>query len=221
MQIMLIGGGKVVYHLAKRLIAKGHFVTIVNKDKDYAKILARKLNATIVYGDGSEPYILEDAGAYKTDVLVSLTQKDHDNLFICTMARKYFGIDKTPALVNNPDNENLFKKLGINSIFNITELLSSLIEQNVIFDDFSNLLTLEEGKLNVTQYIIPGDAPTVGKTLKEIDLPLSIVLGGIIRGGEIIIPRGSTAIKPEDKILIITLPEEQALAVKILGGEEG
>jgi len=136
------------------------------------------------------------------------------------MAKKYFAVERTTALVNNPDNESLFSKLGVTSIFNITDLLGSLIEQNVVYEDISNLLTLEGGKLSVTQYIIPDDAPAAGKTLKEIDLPLSIVLGGIIRDGDIVIPRGSTVIKSADKILIISLPEEQAMAIKILGGEE-
>ncbi len=220
MQIMLIGGGKLIYHLAKNLISKGHFVIIVNKDRNYSKEIARKLKATIIYGDGSDPEILEDAGIYKTDVLVALTGKDHENLFICMMAQKYFGVERTTALVNDPDNEFLFSELGVTSIFNITDLLGSLIEQNVVYEDISNLLTLEGGKLSVTQYIIPDDAPAAGKTLKEIDLPLSIVLGGIIRDGDIVIPRGSTVIKSGDKILIISLPEEQAMAIKILGGEE-
>ncbi len=219
MQIMLVGGGKLVYHLAKRLIAKGYFVVVINKDEIYTKELARELNATIVCGEASDKDILEDAGAFRTDVLVALTQKDHDNLFICKMAKEYFGIERTTSIVNNPDNESLFKKMGINGIFNLTELLSSLIEQNVVSEDIRNLVTLEEGKLSVSQIIIPEDAPAAGKKVRVINLPLSIVLGGIIREGNVIIPRGETVIKPGDKVLVISLPEDQALAIRILGGE--
>ncbi len=219
MQVMLIGGGKLIYHLAKNHISKGYFIVIVNKDRDHTRELARNLKATVVCGEASDPDILEDAGAYKTDILVALTQKDHDNLFICKMGKQYFGIKRTTALVNNPENEELFRKLGVDSIFNTTQLLSSIIEQNVMVEDISNLLTLEGGKLSVTQYIIPEGAPTIGRTLKEINLPLDIVLGGIIRDGDIIIPRGSTKIRPGDKILVISLPEEQAMAIRVLGGE--
>ena len=220
MQIMIVGGGKVIYHLAKNLISKGHFVVIINRDLEYGKELSRDLNATIVGGEASDFAVMEDAGAYKTDILVSLTQKDQDNLFICKMAKKFFGVDRTVSLVNNPDNEKLFSDLGIDTIFNTTDLLSTLIEQNVAAEDMSNLITLEDGKLIITQYKIPEDAPSIGKSLKEIDLPLSIILGGIIRNGDIVISRGGTKIKENDKILIISLPEEQADAVKILGGEE-
>lgn len=219
MQIMLIGGGKLIYHLAKNLMSKGHFIKIINKDKAYSVQLSRQLRAEVICGEASEPAVLEDAGAYQTDILVSLTQKDHDNLFICKMAKEYFGIKRTTALVNNPDNEKLFKILGIDVIFNTTKLLSSLIEQNVAVEDISNLMTLEKGKLSITQFIIQGGAPVIGKTLKDIDLPLDIVLGGIIRNGDIVIPRGGTELKEGDKILIISLPEDQAEAIKVLGGE--
>ncbi|MTI61192.1 MAG: TrkA family potassium uptake protein [Firmicutes bacterium] len=219
MQIMLIGGGKLIYHLAKNLMSKGHFVNIINKDRDYSLQLSRQLSVEVICGEGSDPNVLEDAGAYQTDILVSLTQKDQDNLFICKMAKEYFGIKRTTALVSNPANEYLFKKLGVDAIFNTTQLLSSLIEQNVAVENISNLITLEDGKLSITQFIIQEDAPSIGKTLKDIDLPLSIVLGGIIRDGEIIIPRGGTVIKEGDKILIISLPEDQATAIRVLGGE--
>ncbi|MFP4017568.1 MAG: potassium channel family protein [Halanaerobiales bacterium] len=219
MQIMLIGGGKLIYHLAKSLMSKGHFVNIINKDKEYSLQLSRQLRADVICGEASDPDILEDAGAYQTDILVSLTQKDHDNLFICKMAKEYFGIERTTALVNNPDNEKLFKGLGVDAIFNITQLLSSLIEQNVAVEDISNLITLEDGNLSITQFVIQEGAPSIGKSLKEINLPLSIVLGGIIRDGNIVIPRGGTEIKKGDKILIISLPEDQAKAIKVLGGE--
>ena len=220
MKILLVGGGNLLYHLAKNLAARGHFVTIINKNAAHARELARKLKATIICGEASDPRILEDAGAYECDILVALTNKDQDNLFICKMGKKYYNIDKTTALVNDPENEELFKQLGIDSIFNTTHLLSSLIEQNVAVDDFNNLIFLEEGNLNITQYVIPENASVVGRTLKEVDLPLSIVLGGIIRSGRVVIPRGRTELKAGDKLLIISLPEDQAEAIKILGGEE-
>ncbi|MFW5982110.1 MAG: NAD-binding protein, partial [Halanaerobiaceae bacterium] len=76
MQIMLIGGGKLIYHLAKNLMSKGHFVTIINKDREYSVQLSRQLRADVICGEASGPKVLEDAGAYQTDILVSLTQKD-------------------------------------------------------------------------------------------------------------------------------------------------
>lgn len=219
MNIILVGGGKLIYHLAKKLISKGHFITIINKDQELAADLSKDINGTIVFGDASEKMVLEDAGAYKADVLVSLTQKDHNNLFICKMAKKYFGVKQTTALVNNPENENLFNKLDINSIFNITDLISSLIEQSISSDNINNLTMIEDGKLSIFEVEVEENSAAAGKEIKEIDLPLTIILGGIIRNGEIQIPRGGSKIEVGDKIVIISLPEEQAEAIKVFGGE--
>ncbi|ADQ14495.1 potassium channel family protein [Halanaerobium hydrogeniformans] len=220
MEIIMIGGGKLIYHLAKKLISKGHFVTIINKDKKLAEDLAREINATVVFGDATDQKVLEDAGAYQADNLVSLTQKDQTNLFICKMAMDYFGVDRTTALVNSPDNVELFNILGVTGIFNITDLISSIIEQTVISEDVSNLTMIEEGKLSIFQVEVSPDSEAVGKEIKEIDLPLTIVLGGIVRDGDISIPRGGTKIQARDKIVIISLPEEQAKAIEVFGGEE-
>jgi trk system potassium uptake protein TrkA len=220
MEIILVGGGKLIYHLAKKLISKGHFVTIINKDRKLADDLAREIKAPVVFGDATNKKVLEDAGAYKADNLVSLTQKDHSNLFICKMAMDYFGVERTTALVNNPENEELFNTLGITGIFNVTDLISSIIEQTVISDDVSNLTMIEEGKLSIFQVEVAPDSEAAGKEIKEIDLPISIVLGGIVRNGDISIPRGGSKIQAGDKIVIISLPEEQAEAIKVFGGEE-
>jgi len=101
MDIILVGGDKLIYHLAKKLISKGHFLTIINRDRKQAEDLSREINATVVFGDATNQSVLEDAGAYKADNLVALTQKDHNNLFICKMAMDYFGVERTTALVNN------------------------------------------------------------------------------------------------------------------------
>ena len=220
MDIILVGGDKLIYHLAKKLISKGHFLTIINRDRKQAEDLSREINATVVFGDATNQSVLEDAGAYKADNLVALTQKDHNNLFICKMAMDYFGVERATALVNNPENEELFSTLGITGIFNITDLISSIIEQSVASDDVSNLTMIEEGKLSIFQVEVSPDSEACGKEIKEIDLPLTIVLGGIIRNGDITIPRGGSKVQAGDKIVIISLPEEQAEAIKVFGGEE-
>jgi len=218
MQINLVGGGKLLYHLAKKLISQGHDLVIINKNEEYSQYFARNLKAKVIKGDATDPIILEDANTYKADILISLIQKDYENLFICKMSKIYFGVDKTAALVNNPDNEDLFQNLGVEVIFNITHYLSSLIERNILIEDIKNILTLDEGDVSITQIIIPDDAVTIGTEIKDLDFPQNSMIGPIIRGNEIIIPKGKTKIKAKDKILILSLPEDQSESIKILGG---
>lgn len=219
MKLVIVGGKKVVYFLAKDFISKGYDVAIVNKDPDYCRSLSQKLNALIINGDASKQDVLAQAEADKADAILALTGNDSDNLFICQLAQKKFEIENTFAMVNNPDNEEIFKKLGIETIFNTTRLLSLLIEQRVETSDVSNLLSIEEGRVNISQVILDEDSPVLGQSLKEINLPEDIVFGCVIRGEEVLIPRGNTRLLAGDKVLLITLPERQAEAFSALTSE--
>ncbi|MGM0413878.1 MAG: potassium channel family protein [Bacillota bacterium] len=220
MKLLIVGGDELVYHLSRRLISKGFDLTIINKDSDYSRELARNLNATIVCGDATDPDVLEDANIREVDMLAALTHKDQDNLLICRLAQKYYQVPRTAAVVNDPDNQVIFNNLEIDSLFNVTALLGSLLEQNISHEEVTNLFMIEEGNLSVTKCLIPEGAPADGKTLKELALPLSIILGGILRDGEVLIPRGGTKIKSGDKVIIISLPSEQGEAIQALRGEE-
>ncbi|SKA08134.1 potassium channel family protein [Selenihalanaerobacter shriftii] len=220
MKVILIGGGKVVYFLAKTFLSKGYEVAIINKDQDYCEILAKQLKATIIHGDGSDPYFLEDAGALRSDAVVALTPNDPDNLFICQLAEQKFQVPKTFAVVNNPTNEWVFQKLGVTKVVSTTSIIASLIEQQVTVDDVTNLFPIEEGKVTVTQVVLTEDSPVLGKDLSEVGLPYDSVLGSIIRKNEVIIPRGNTRLLEGDKVIVIALPQNQAEVFKVLLGHE-
>ncbi|ADL12883.1 potassium channel family protein [Acetohalobium arabaticum] len=219
MRIIIVGGGKVVYHLTKNFTAKGYEVAIINKDKDYCKMLARETNSLAICGDGSKPEYLAQAEARKTDAVLALTGSDPDNLFICQLAQKEFGIPQTFSVVNNPDNEEIFKSLGVETIFNTTKLISLLIEQRVEISDVNNLLSIEEGRISISQVVLKSTSPVLGKTVRELDLPHDIVFGCVIREENVLIPHGDTKLLEGDKVLIITLPEKQGQAFSVLSGE--
>ncbi|MGM0369953.1 MAG: potassium channel family protein, partial [Bacillota bacterium] len=212
-------GGKVVYHLAKNFAAKGYQILIVNRDQEYCETLARDLKGTIIHGDGSNPSTLKEAEANKADIILALTSNDPDNLFICQLAQKEFGIPKTFSIVNNPDNEEIFKNLGVETIFNTTKLISLLIEQRVEVADVNNLLSIEEGKVSISQVHLQSDSPVLGKTVKDLNLPHDIVFGCVIRDDNVLIPKGDTKLIEDDKVLIITLPGNQAEAFAVLTGD--
>ncbi|MCK8825048.1 potassium channel family protein [Fuchsiella alkaliacetigena] len=220
MKVIIIGGGKVVYFLAKTFFSKGYEVSIINLDRDYCEILAKKLKANIICGDGSDPRILEDAGALQADLVVALTPNDQDNLFICQLAELKFDVPKTFALVNNPTNEWIFQKLGVTKVISTTSIVSSLIEQKVAVDDITNLLPVEEGRVTISEVVINNDSPVVGKRLKEVQLPKESILGSIIRKEEVVIPSGDTELLVGDKVIAITMPENQGQVFNVLLGSE-
>jgi len=209
-----------VYFLTRTFLSKGFRVTIINREKAECKWLARMLKATVVHGEGSNIQILEESGAETADAILAVTPNDQDNLVICQLADMCFRVKKTMALVNDPDNEHVFSKLGISAAFSTTRILSSLIEQRTGFENIINLIPISEGKVNVTEVILERDSPVIGKALKDIGFPANSLIASLIRRGDLIIPGGTTILKEGDHLITITTPESIGKAIKILMGDK-
>ncbi|MFO7929087.1 MAG: TrkA family potassium uptake protein, partial [Candidatus Humimicrobiaceae bacterium] len=125
MNIIIVGGGKKIHFLTKSFISKGHNVTVINDDREFCRKLAKRYSAKIVNGNGTKPYILEDAEVTAADLVITLTPKDQDNLVICQLASKLFGVEKTLALVNDPENIEVFDKLGVDTTISTPGIISS------------------------------------------------------------------------------------------------
>jgi trk system potassium uptake protein TrkA len=219
MKIILIGGAKTIYFLAKQFISEGHHVTIINRDPEESQTLSHQLEAIILLGDGSDPEILEQAGAGSADVLLSMTPRDHDNLVACQVANEKFEVPRTIALVNNPENEEIFRKLGVSLIFSATRIITSLLQQETDFMAITNLMAVAQGKVNVTEVRLPENTPVAGKSLEELKLPEGFLLASIIRSGQVLVPSGSTVLQAHDQLILIGQAEHFRDVLRILTGD--
>jgi len=217
-RIILIGGGKIVYFLARQFIGEGYHVTIINRDPQDARELAQRTRATVVLGEGSSPERLGEAGAMRADVVLALTEHDQDNLIACQLAKRLYGVRRTLALVNDPDNEDLFQKLGVGVAFSATRVIASLIEQQTNFDDITRLMPIANGRVNVTDLHLHPGAPSIGKTLQEIPLSEGSLVACIVRNEEVLVPRGATRLQAEDHLILISHPEHEERDLRVLCG---
>jgi trk system potassium uptake protein TrkA len=208
MYIVVVGGGKVGYHLTKTLLHQGYEVLLIEKDKARYEELADKLGPAVMLGDGTWVSTLKKAGVSRADTVVAVAGDDQNNLVICQLAKGVFLTPKTIARVSDPENEELFKKLGIDFVINSTKLIFSAIEYNVT-DAVTTLLSFDEGKINIVQAKIEANSKWINKRLMDIPLPKDCVLISIIRQGKVILPRGTTTLQKNDIVLALTSPESQ------------
>ncbi len=220
MRVILIGGGKLVYFLAKDFLSKGHQLTIINHDPTEARNLSRHLKATVILGDGTNPQKLQEAGAYGANIILSVTHHDQDNLVACQIAKKRFGVSRTIALVNDPDYQEVFLKLGVTVAFSATQILATLIEQQADFDEIKSLIPIAQGQLSVTELTLPVDSPAVGQRLANLTLPEGSLVACILRQGEVIVPRGWSHLQAADRLIVISQPQNYEQVFQILTGEE-
>ncbi len=219
MNVLIVGGGKLVYFIGRTFIAKGYTVSIINRNREECSKLARRLKATVIYGEGSDLNILEEAGASTVDTVLAVTPRDEDNLIVCQLAGLRFQVPRTIAMVNDPDNEEVFRKLGVMAV-STTRILTSIIEQRTGFEEIINLMPVGEGKVNVTEIVLGEGSPVVGRLLREFELPDNSLIATIIRGDQAIVPRGGTALYRGDRLIVITVPENHAGVIRMLTGDK-
>lgn len=219
MRIIIVGGGKVGHFLAKRLSSDKHTVVLIEKDKTLCEEIAKALKVLVINGDGCDLRVLEEAGIERADVLAAVTGDDEDNLIICQLAKERFNIGRTVGRVNNPDNEHTFSELGVDVPIDATRIIAKIIEEEVSFSDFVNLMSFKRGKLAIVRVDLPESAPIINREIKDIKLPPDSVLVSILRGEEVIVPKGDTVLKTGDDVIAITLVGNEPQLLKILAGE--
>jgi trk system potassium uptake protein TrkA len=212
MYIIVGGGGDVGYYLTKSLLSQGHEVLLLEKGAIRYQGLSEELGQAVVRGDACEARTMEEVGVSRADVVIAVTGEDDDNLVICQMAKKRFKVARTIARLNNPKNELLFQKLGIDITVSPTRSILSLIEAELPGSSFVTLMRLKRAGLGIIEVRVPPDSPIVGKTLNAINLPRSGNIALIIRDNEYIVPTAETKIFANDEVYALVNREgEEAL----------
>jgi trk system potassium uptake protein TrkA len=213
MYIIVIGGGRVGYYLIKALIEEGHEVLVVEKAANICEAINDEMGSICFRGDGCEAATLAEVGTERADMLVAVTGDDEDNLVACQVAKHKFNVRRTVARIRNPQNETLFKKLGVNVTISSTNVILEHIEEEVPTHPLTHLLAIENSGQEIVEIRIPPEAPTVGKTIRELSIPAGTKLALFIRGGgRNRIPTLNTVLRAGDRIIAITTPEsEEAL----------
>ena len=219
MYIIIVGGGRVGYYLSRDLLGQGHEVLIVEKDSDTCEAITDELGSLCLRGDGCEAVTLVDAGTDRADMLIAVTGHDEDNLVACQVAKHKFNVLRTIARIGNPQNEILFKKLGIDVTISSTNIILENIETEVPTHPLTHLLTIRDKGLEIVEIKISPDSMTVGKPVKKLALPPGIILSLIIREKrKPVVPTGNTVIRAGDQIIALTTPEaEEALRTALRG----
>ncbi len=181
MYIIVIGGGKVGYHLAKALLAEGHEVLVIEKDRGRVEFICSDLGSICLLGDGCEATTLAEAGTARADMLIAVTGDDEDNLVSCQVAKHKFKVPRTIARSSNPKNETLFRMLGIDVTVSSTNVIMESIQQEVPTHMLTHLLNIQDRGLELVEIKIPADAKSAGEKIKDIALPSGSILALIIR----------------------------------------
>lgn len=204
MYMILVGGGNVGLHLARRLLAENHEVLLMEKDPRQAQKLSTLLGDEVVYlGDGCEVSVQKAAGFGRADVVVAVTGEDEDNLVVCQMAKHLWHVKRVLARVNDPSHETVFLKIGIDQTVSSTEIIFNLIEQQISMDEMIPIGALDAGNIEVVEAHLSHRSPVLGKTVRGLNLPVGTNIVYIIRNHQGVLVGGDTELMQDDTVLAL------------------
>jgi trk system potassium uptake protein TrkA len=205
MFVIIAGGGRTSAHLASILLAQDQQVHIIEPREDVLSRLHRQLPTESIFeGEASDPILLVQAGIERANVLAACTSDDAENLALCYYARTRYGVPRTIARINNPRTAWLFdERFHVDVALNQAEILASLIEEEMSLGDMMTLVKLRRGSYALVEEKIPKGAKAVGVSIRNLALPPNSVIAGIIRHGQILMPRGDTVFEVGDEVLAL------------------
>ena len=203
MYVMIVGAGKVGYYLAKTLLQEGHEVLVIEKDPKTAESLAEEFGEIVLYGDGCEVRTMTEAGMGRANVVVAVTGDDEDNLVVCQMAKRKFGVQRTIARVNDPKNEEVFRQLGIDQTVSSTRIIFNLLEQQIETGQVIPLAALKKGEIEVVEADITTGSPAAGQKIGQMELPPNTLIISVIREEHAMIPHADMKLRVGDSVIAI------------------
>ena len=211
MKIVVVGAGKVGYSLAQRLAQDQHDVYVIEKNGDRIKNLENNLDVNLVQGNGSSISLLQEIGIADMGMLIAVTDSDEVNMLAC-MLGKAAGIPKTIARVRDTEYENgtnavIRDRLGIDLFINPEMVTAQEIYKVLKTPAALDVEDFASGAVRLVEFKIRSNLHVTGIPLRKLELPPNVLIVGIMRGGEMIIPHGESTLEYLDNVFFLGAKE--------------
>lgn len=223
MKIIIVGAGEVGFHITQKLSEENHDVVLVDKDPDKIKRISEHLDVQALLGSGTSPRILKEAGIQEADLLVAATDSDEVNLISCLLARNLNQYMVKVARVRNLEyleEKELFSQhlLGIDHIINPESLMVETIQNLMQVPGASDVIDFVGGKVKLIAFTVTEKSPFAGKQLLSFQgVEGRILVGAIVRGDHVVIPRGEDTLEVDDLAYVVVRSEDLGGILQFFG----
>ncbi len=203
--IMILGGSRIGVRTAQDL-GDQHYVKLIeiNREKSY-RISNYLDNALVINGDGTNVDLLNQEGLSKMDAFIAVTANSETNILSCLLATN-MGVKKTIAEVENMDYIPLSENIGIDTIINKKLIAAGRIFRFTMSSEVASIRCLAGTEAEVIELVARQNSPITRAYLKDLDFPKEAIIGGVVRGAGSFIAKGDTLIKPNDRVVVFSLP---------------
>lgn len=204
MRVTIAGAGNVGRSIAGELLENGHEVLLIDRDPHAIRVDSVP-RAEWLLADACEISSLEEAGTQHCQVVVAASGDDKVNLVVSLLARTEFGVPRTVARVNHPDNEWLFNDAwGVDVAVSTPRMMCALVEEAVSVGDLVRLMTFRQGNASLVETTLTDESRLVGEKVSTVSWPRDTALVAILRGGRVLVPSGDDPLEAGDELLFVT-----------------
>lgn len=207
-RVIIVGGGNIGLFVAKGLEQIGSMkIRLIERDRKRAEIIAEELERTVVLqGDGLDRAIMREAGVAEAETVVAVTDNDQVNILASVVAKRE-GARRAMALINDQDYGPVSDSVGIDRHIDPRSTTISTILQHIRRGRIKGVFSLFDGEAELIDAIALETSPLVNKPLREAALPEGVMIGAVMREGEVIMPTGETIINAGDRIVLMAMRE--------------
>jgi trk system potassium uptake protein TrkA len=216
MFVLIVGAGKVGLNAARSLERLGHEFIVVEQRRRRFDLLRPELEDRLLFGDGTEMWVLEDAGITRADLVVAVTGDDEDNVVIAQLAKHEYHVPKVVARVNDPRNRPTFDLLDVDATICASTMLVSMIQHELPSHRFVPLLSLKRENMEVVEVEVSDDSPAAQLPLREVRLPDGVLVATVLRGEDAIVAGADTVLLPGDHLLCLLPPGREKALIRAL-----
>ena len=207
--VTILGGSRIAFYLAKRLLASGNDVKIIEQNLERCEEISELLPAvTVIHADGTQQEVLLEEGIENTDAFVALTGIDEENILISFFAQRK-NVPKVITKVNREELQEIADDMGIDCIVSPKKIIADILTRyaralkNSMGSKIETLYRLMDSNVEALEFKVSPDFVGVQTPLKNLSLKDQILIAGIIRGRTAIIPAGEDVILPGDRVIVI------------------
>ncbi len=208
-KIMILGGGRLAFYLAKILSEGSNTVTIIEKNPTVCETLCEALpKVTVVNADGTDQEVLLEEGILSVDAFVSLTGLDEQNILMSAYAQSK-SVPKVITKINRAELMPLAENWGLDTVISPKMTVSDVLVryaralENSQGSSVETLYKLMDDKVEVLEFVVKDDFDSIEIPFKDLSLKKNTLVAGIIRKRKTIIPSGDDMMLPGDRVIII------------------
>lgn len=216
-KVIVLGSTRVAKLTAGMLVEHGITTTLIEPDRDRCRSIAVEIpGVLVVRGDTVDPRLLLSEGVAVADTVMALTGWDGENVLGALVA-KSLGAREVIVRFTNTKLIGLVSGIGIDATVSSRLSAANEILRFVRRGVIHSVATFSDSDAEAIEFEVRGTSPAIGKTLAELRLPHTLIIGGVQRGGEVFVPSGSTRIEEGDHLIVVALPEAISIAERLTG----